>query len=334
MKKSYKAILVFSAAMPVLAIAYVQASNPIQDFIHNLNQAGSANVSATSVALGSSPHSYSIVLSKPNLFKLDDSAKLVVANGTTVTTYDKAKNEYYELPETATSMKDALSRSEYSIWLAFYDGQAFGNPVQSQSLGTASIDGSSFNKVRLVLPSGNHTNAVLYLDPSTAMPTKAQLQKGDQASTTEILKVNSVTTGAALPASQFTFTPPSGAKKVDEASLMKPKWFTDLSKAESLAKQTNRYVFVDFFATWCEPCKMLQHDVLDTKQFNKLSKYFVFCRIDTDQQPTLSAQYNITALPTQDILDASGSVLDQRVGYSNPDDFYAFISKWQKKSNP
>lgn len=332
MKTSYKAVATLLVAAPLLALAIRQASNPATAFVTKLHDAGSVNVSATTVSLGSAASKWNIVLSKPNMFKLNDSAVTIVADGTTVTTYQKDKNEYYQVPETETSVKDALSKSQYSIWLAFFDANVFGNPIQAQTLGQQSIDGSNFDKVQVKAPAGAHTNATLYLDQSTSMPSKGQFINGSDNSSAQIAKFSNVTLGDKLTAADFAFTPPDGAKKVDAADLNSAKWFTDLEQAKTLAAQTHRFVFVDFFATWCGPCKMLQAQVLDTDKFKALSKYFVFCRIDTDQQPTLAAKYNITALPTQDILDSKGNVLDQTVGYGNADMFYQFISKWEKQA--
>lgn len=332
MKISYKAVATFLIATPLFALALRQTNSPFNSFVNKLHDAGSVTVSAKSVSLGSSASAWNLVLSKPNMFKLDDATTTVVADGTTVTTYQKDKNQYYQVPETATSVKDALTKSQYSIWLAFFDANAFGTPIQSQSMGTQAIDGSNFDKVQVKAPAGNHTNATLYLDQSSSMPSKAQFLKGTDSSSAQITKFNKVTLGDKLTAADFSFTPPADAKKVDPADLTSAEWLTDLEKAKTLAAQTHRFVFVDFFATWCGPCKMLQSQVLDTDKFKALSKYFVFCRIDTDQQPTVAAHYNITALPTQDVLDSNGNVLDQTVGYANPDAFYQFISKWEKSA--
>ncbi|MBN9504367.1 MAG: hypothetical protein BGO01_12015 [Armatimonadetes bacterium 55-13] len=104
------------------------------------------------------------------------------------------------------------------------------------------------------------------------------------------------------------------------------RWFTDLEEAKALAAKTGKKVFVDFMASWCGPCKMLDRDVFQKEDWKKMSKYLVFCKIDVDEQKSVASAYNITAMPTQMVLAADGSVLATKVGYANPSDFYAFVN--------
>ena len=100
------------------------------------------------------------------------------------------------------------------------------------------------------------------------------------------------------------------------------------SQAEQIAANTHRKIFVDFMASWCGPCHMLHDNVLVTDEFKKLSKYFVFVQIDVDQQPSVAAAYEVTAMPTQLVLDAQGTVLGRTVGYGGPEAFYSFINQY------
>ena len=55
-------------------------------------------------------------------------------------------------------------------------------------------------------------------------------------------------------------------------------------------------LLVDFYATWCGPCRMIA-PILDEVQAAMKSKLQVV-KVDTDKYPNLASQYNIEALPT------------------------------------
>ena len=59
--------------------------------------------------------------------------------------------------------------------------------------------------------------------------------------------------------------------------------------------QTEQTVIVDFFATWCGPCRMI------SPYFEELSiKYpsIKFVKIDVDQAPEICREYRIRSMPT------------------------------------
>jgi len=70
-------------------------------------------------------------------------------------------------------------------------------------------------------------------------------------------------------------------------------------------------VVVDFYATWCGPCKIL------SPQLDKLAGSFTnqikFVKINVDEAPALSQRFNIEAIPTL-LFFRNGKVVDNAVG--------------------
>ena len=70
-------------------------------------------------------------------------------------------------------------------------------------------------------------------------------------------------------------------------------------------------VLVDFFATWCGPCKMMA-PVLDEVSQEVGNKAAVY-KIDVDQEMALAQQFNIMSVPTM-IVFKGGKPVQQFVG--------------------
>lgn len=83
---------------------------------------------------------------------------------------------------------------------------------------------------------------------------------------------------------------------------------------------------VDFYATWCGPCKMM-HPVL-TQLKDELGDSIRIIKIDVDQNETLSMNYRIQSVPTL-MLFRKGEVLWRQSGAMPLSDLKALISQFQ-----
>lgn len=80
---------------------------------------------------------------------------------------------------------------------------------------------------------------------------------------------------------------------------------------DSVVLQSQNLVMVDFWATWCGPCKIVAPVV------EELAKEYagkaIFAKVNTDENPDLASRYNIRGIPTL-MFFKEGKVLDQVVG--------------------
>ncbi len=82
-------------------------------------------------------------------------------------------------------------------------------------------------------------------------------------------------------------------------------------------------VLVDFWATWCGPCRALG-PVLEEIASETSSVKIV--KVNVDEQPELASQFRIMSIPTM-ILFKSGEVADKTVGLLPKDEVLNFIKK-------
>ena len=85
-------------------------------------------------------------------------------------------------------------------------------------------------------------------------------------------------------------------------------------------------VFVDFWAPWCEPCKMLGPELEDAEA--ELSGKAIIAKVNNEEgdNKTLAAKMGVRGIPNM-ILFKGGKEVDRAVGYMEKDKIVELISK-------
>lgn len=88
---------------------------------------------------------------------------------------------------------------------------------------------------------------------------------------------------------------------------------TELNKDnfEAEVLRSEKPVLVDFWASWCMPCRMLAPIVEEVAEETK-GKYKV-CKMNVDDNPELSMQYQIMSIPTL-IVFSGGKPVKKSIG--------------------
>ena len=99
------------------------------------------------------------------------------------------------------------------------------------------------------------------------------------------------------------------------------EYINDQNKFDEFIKEGT--VLVDFFATWCGPCKMLSPVI---EQVEREQPDLKVVKVDVDEAPMIAAKYGIQAIPTLYLLK-DGKIVDNRMGYINKNQLESFLSK-------
>ena len=106
------------------------------------------------------------------------------------------------------------------------------------------------------------------------------------------------------------------------------KW-TDESYEQILAraKQENKYVFIDFFATWCGPCKRMDELTFTDAKVGELLNSMIPADWDAEKEPWMAVakKYKVSAYPTLLVIGPDGREVDRHLGFLEPAQFIEVI---------
>jgi thioredoxin-related protein len=109
-----------------------------------------------------------------------------------------------------------------------------------------------------------------------------------------------------------------------------------LHDVKDQAKREGKYIFIDCFATWCGPCKLMDAEVYTEERVGDyMNAHFLSIRLQMDTSKaddgdvrgayadakSVDSQYRITAFPTYLFLSPDGKAVHRATGYEKDSDF-------------
>ncbi|MDD4292040.1 MAG: thioredoxin [Clostridia bacterium] len=93
-------------------------------------------------------------------------------------------------------------------------------------------------------------------------------------------------------------------------------------------KQYKGLVLVDFWATWCGPCKMLAPIIDEISKDKELNGKVKVCKVDVDDNRELAMAFGIRNIPTLKFFK-NGEVVKTIVGFTEKEELIEIIGSLQ-----
>ncbi|MGI9580424.1 thioredoxin family protein [Chryseobacterium sp. RRHN12] len=93
------------------------------------------------------------------------------------------------------------------------------------------------------------------------------------------------------------------------------------------AKNEKKLVFIDAYASWCGPCKLMVKNIFPLQSVGDYyNSHFINAKIDMEKGEgiELAKKYNVKAFPTYLFIDGNGEAVHRTLGYVEEKDFIQF----------
>ncbi|HLT33626.1 MAG TPA: thioredoxin family protein [Aquaticitalea sp.] len=106
------------------------------------------------------------------------------------------------------------------------------------------------------------------------------------------------------------------------------EWVYSFDEAKKIALASNKLILVDFWATWCGPCKRMDSESWSQDEVKLLMDNYISVKIDIDRNKQLAQKYQVKGIPYIFIMDGNGKVVYQQMSYKRKSEVLSLLKKY------
>jgi len=106
---------------------------------------------------------------------------------------------------------------------------------------------------------------------------------------------------------------------IDGIQFRRENW----ESAQASAKQENKVIFLNLYATWCAPCRKLKAKSFSNEEVGQFfNNSFINVSLDGESERgrQLMEKYSMPGFPSLLFLDGNGNIISRKAGYFAPEE--------------
>jgi thiol-disulfide isomerase/thioredoxin len=104
------------------------------------------------------------------------------------------------------------------------------------------------------------------------------------------------------------------------------EWVTNFDRALDLAQKTGKPMLLEFWASWCGPCKRMDQETWSDRRVVTVAQNYVSVSVDVDRDEAIKSRFVVHSLPTVILADPWANSLTRREGFVHAGDLAAMMA--------